>query len=162
MAKGRNTVEFVTELAQPVADSMGLVLWDVRFEKEGASWYLRIFIDKPDGVNIENCEDFSRAVDKLLDAADPIEQSYYLEVGSPGIERDLVHGWHFEKYIGEMLTIKLFRPVDGQKDFIAKLIKYGGNAITVETADGAERVFPLSDTAFVRLYCNFDDIGGLE
>ncbi|MEG0017859.1 MAG: ribosome maturation factor RimP, partial [Hydrogenoanaerobacterium sp.] len=79
MAKGKNTVELVTKLAQPVADEMGLVLWDVRFEKEGASWYLRLFIDKPEGVDILNCESFSHAIDKLLDAADPIEQSYFLE-----------------------------------------------------------------------------------
>ncbi|MEG1630764.1 MAG: ribosome maturation factor RimP [Hydrogenoanaerobacterium sp.] len=162
MAKGKNTVELVTKLAQPVADEMGLVLWDVRFEKEGASWYLRLFIDKPEGVDILNCESFSHAIDKLLDAADPIEQSYFLEVGSPGIERELVHDWHFKAYMGELVVVRLFRPKDGQKEFVGRLVKYKDDFITVASSDGAEHEFALSETAFVRLYFDFDNMGGLE
>ena len=161
LAKGKTTVELVTQIARPLADEMGLTLWDVRFEKEGASWYLRLYIDKPEGVNIENCENFSRAVDKLLDTVDPIEQSYYLEVGSPGIERELVHDWHFEAYLGELVSVKLFKPIDGQKDIIGRLIKYNDGVITVKT-ETAEHELPVSDTAFVRLYFNFDDVVGLD
>ena len=97
-----NTVEVVTALAKPVVEQMGLQLWDVRFEKEGASWYLRIFIDKEGGVTIDDCENLSRAMDQILDDADPISQSYYLEVSSPGIGRDLVRPWHFQRYLGQM------------------------------------------------------------
>ena len=82
-----NTVEAVTELVEPIVQEMGLQLWDVRFLKEGAQWYLRIFIDKDSGVTIDDCENVTRAVDEPLDALDPIEQNYILEVSSPGIER---------------------------------------------------------------------------
>ena len=88
--KKTNTVEAVTELVKPIIEQMGLILWDVRFVKEGAGWYLRIFIDKDSGVTIEDCENVTRAVDKPLDDLDPIEQNYCLEVSSPGIERELV------------------------------------------------------------------------
>ena len=85
-----NTVAAVWQIAQPIAESLGLELWDVRFVKEGADWFLRIFIDKEDGVSIDDCEAMSRAIDKPLDDADPISQSYCLEVSSPGVERELV------------------------------------------------------------------------
>jgi transcriptional regulator with GAF, ATPase, and Fis domain len=87
--KHGNTAQICRELALPVAEKFGLELWDVRFEKEGSEWYLRFFIDK-DGLTIEDCENFSRAVEPILDQADPIEQHYCLEVSSPGIERKLL------------------------------------------------------------------------
>ena len=86
----KSTVEVVYELAKPIADSLGLNIWDIRFLKEGAGWYLRIFIDKPEGVTIEDCENMSRAIDEPLDKADPIDQNYCLEVCSPGLERELI------------------------------------------------------------------------
>ena len=98
--KGGNTVAAVWEIAAPVAEQLGLSIWDIRFQKEGVSWYLRIYIDKEGGVGITDCENFSRAVDGPLDEADPIEQSYYLEVSSPGVERQLTRDEHFKKYIG--------------------------------------------------------------
>ncbi|WP_312644805.1 ribosome maturation factor RimP [Hydrogenoanaerobacterium sp.] len=161
MAKGKNTVTLVSEVVQPVADEMGLILWDVRFEKEGASWYLRLFIDKEGGVNIEDCENFSRAVDKLLDEADPIDQSYYLEVGSPGIERELVKDWHFKQYIGKAVNVRFIRPVEGQKDFVGQLTAYENNEITILLDEDLEMQIPLAETAYVRLYDDFD-MGGLD
>lgn len=113
-SKKPNTVEVVTALAKPVVEQMGLQLWDVRFEKEGASWYLRIFIDKEGGVTIDDCENLSRAMDQILDDADPISQSYYFEVSSPGIGRDLVRPWHFQRYLGQDVQVKLIRPVKTQ------------------------------------------------
>ena len=91
MAKGKGgfTVERAEQIARPVLEQLKLTLWDVRFEKEGSVWYLRYFLDKEGGVTIDDCEAFSRAVDPLLDEADPIEQSYTLEVSSPGVEREL-------------------------------------------------------------------------
>ena len=88
-SKGGNTVSKVAALAKPIAEELGLSLWDVRFVKEGAQYYLRIFIDKEGGVSVDDCERMSRAIDKPLDELDPIEQSYILEVCSPGIEREL-------------------------------------------------------------------------
>jgi len=161
LAKGKNTVTLVSEVVQPVADEMGLILWDVRFEKEGASWYLRLFIDKEGGVTIDDCENFSRTVDKLLDEADPIDQSYYLEVGSPGIERELVKDWHFKQYIGQMVNVRFIRPVEGQKDFVGKLTAYDNNEITLLLDEDLEMNIPLTETAYVRLYDDFD-MGGLD
>ena len=80
-----STVDRITELAQPLADELGLFLWDVRFEKEGATWYLRVLIDKDGGVTMEDCENFTRPFNKILDEEDPISQSYVFECGSPGL-----------------------------------------------------------------------------
>lgn len=89
MASGKkNTVGIVTDLVRPITDELGLDLWDVRFEKEGSTWYLRIFLDKEEGVNIDDCENVSRRLSPILDETDPIVQSYTLEVSSPGIGRD--------------------------------------------------------------------------
>lgn len=161
MPKGKNTVAVVTELAQPVADKMGLILWDVRFEKEGATWYLRLFIDKDGGVNIDDCENFSRTLDKLLDEADPIDQSYVLEVGSPGIERELRCGWHFEAYLGALVNVRLIRPVEGRKDFLGELAAFDEDEITVVLEDGTEMKVKLAQTAYVRLYDDYE-MGGLD
>ena len=107
----------VSALIKESVESLGVQLWDVKFVKEGASWYLRVFIDKEDGVDINNCTDVSRLIDPILDEADPINVSYYLEVCSPGLERELSEEWHFEKYIGADVKVKLIRPRDGKREF---------------------------------------------
>ena len=96
MANRKNVVTTVRELVAPVADSMGYTLWDVEFVREGARRVLRITLDKPEGINIDDCEAFHRTIDPMLDEADPIDQSYYLEVSSPGIERELKYDFHFD------------------------------------------------------------------
>ena len=94
--KKKNTVTAVWELAQPIAEQLGLVLWDVRFIKEGVNWYLRIIIDREDrAVDIDDCVNMSHAIDGPLDELDPIEQAYSLQVQSPGIERELTRDFHF-------------------------------------------------------------------
>ena len=95
----KTTVEKVRELAQPIADELGFFLWDVRFEKEGATWYLRVLIDKDGGIDMDDCEAFTRPMNKVLDEADPISQSYVLECGSPGLGRELRRPEHFELWI---------------------------------------------------------------
>ncbi|MDE5605128.1 MAG: ribosome maturation factor RimP, partial [Eubacterium sp.] len=97
---GKNTVQRVEEIVAPFAAELSVSLWDITFTKEGTDWYLRIFIDKEGGVSIDDCVDLTHAVTKPLDEADPISQSYMLEVSSPGVERELKKDWHFEKYIG--------------------------------------------------------------
>ncbi len=159
-SKKPNTVEIVTALAEPVVQEMGLQLWDVRFEKEGASWYLRLFIDKEGGVTINDCEDLSRKFDKILDEADPISQSYYFEVSSPGIGRDLVRPWHFEKYLGQQVEVKLIRPLQteqgtNQREFIGTLTRCDDQNVTV-TLDGQELSFAKKEAAYIRLYEEID------
>ena len=115
MATAKNIAETVRELALPVADELGLALWDVEFVKEGARRVLRITIDSDEGVTIEDCERMHRAIDPVLDQADPIEESYDLEVSSPGIERDLRTDAHIAYAIGEIVDLRFFAPVNGKK-----------------------------------------------
>ena len=154
--QGGNTVEIVRSIAEPIADSLGLDLWDVRFIKEGTQWYLRIFIDKEEGVSIEDCEAMSRAIDKPLDDLDPISQSYCLEVRSPGIERELVRDEHFEKFIGADIKVRLIRANDkGEKEIYGKLMGIDGNLVQIES-EGQNMSIDKKDTSSIRLD-DFDD-----
>ena len=158
MAAGKkpNTVAIVTELAQPIADRMGLTIWDVRFEKEGSSWFLRVLIDKDTGLNMDECEAFSREISAKLDEADPIDQSYYLEVGSPGVERELTRDWHFQQYLGAQVNIRFIRPVDGVRDFEGCLHSYENGEISVILDGDVEMRFTKAETAYIRLVDDYD------
>ena len=158
MAK-KNTAAVAEELAQPILDEMGLRLWDVVYEKEGSGWYLRYYVDKEGGIDINDCEAFSRAVEKALDAADPIEGSYKLEVSSPGIERQLTRDWHFESLMGEQLLVRLIRPVEGVRDFIGTLTAYADGVLTLLLDEETEMNVERGETAFIRLYNDFS--GGI-
>lgn len=149
--KGGNTVAAVWEIAQPIAEQLGLSLWDIRFVKEGADWFLRVFIDKEGSVGIEDCVNMSHALDKPLDEADPIEQSYCLEVSSPGIERELTRPVHFELMTGRKIKVKLIRPLDGVREFEGVLGAYEGGAFTLNTEDGGGMNVQLKETSCVRL-----------
>lgn len=155
MAKGKeNTVSICERIALPIAEEMGLELWDVRFEKEGSGWFLRYFIDKEGKVGIDDCEAFSRKIDPILDKEDPIDKSYCLEVSSPGVERELKKPEHFQKYLGSKVTIRLIRAMDNKKEFVGELISYNDNVITVNI-DGEEKSFDKKLCAFCRLYDDF-------
>lgn len=158
MAEKKNTVALVWDIAKPIADELGLILWDVRFQKEGATWYLRIFIDKEGGIDIEDCVNMSHAIEEPLDSADPIEQSYNLQVSSPGIERDLVRDEHFTSYIGAKIMLKLPRAVDGQKEFHGTLEKYENGELTV--LYGQDKILKVNkkETSWIRL----DDFPGFN
>lgn len=154
MAKG-STTEAVRALVQPYAEQLGLRIWDVTFTKEGTSWYLRIYIDKDGGVNIDDCAAMSRAVDEPLDEADPIDQAYFLEVCSPGIERELRREDHFAAYIGQKVKVRLIRAVDGVREFSGVLKDFQDGVLTVETSQGSI-TFNKKDAAHI----NADDFGG--
>ena len=156
--KGGNTVQFVWELVEPYAKELGLEIWDVRFVKEGASWYLRIFIDKEGGIEIDDCVNMSHAIEKPLDELDPIEQSYNLQVSSPGIERDLVRDEHFVGYVGEKIMLKLPRAVDGLKEFHGILEKYEDGVLTLSYGDGKTLSVGRKETSWVRA----DDFPGFN
>lgn len=149
--KGGNTVAAVTAIAKPIADELGLRLWDVRFVKEGANWYLRIFIDKEGGVGIDDCVAMSHALDKPLDEADPIEQSYCLEVSSPGIERELTRPEHFEAYLGSNVIVRLIRPLEsGERELHAVLDAHDSSGFTV-TFGSRTIVLERKEVSWVRL-----------
>ena len=136
-----NSAERVYELIKDAVEAEGVRLWDVRFLKEGAAWYLRVFIDKPEGICIDDCTNVSHAIDPIIDEADPIDVSYYLEVCSPGIERELTRSRHYEESLGKQVRLKLYRAYDGKKEITGTLedvteenvtLVTEGNALTVE------------------------------
>lgn len=151
MAAKGSVVTRVQEIVAPYVQQLGLELWDVQYRKEGTERYLRIFIDKEGGVNVEDCVDLTHAITGPLDAADPISESYTLEVSSPGIERELVQDAHFEKYIGAAVMLRTIRPIDGVRDFCGKLVFYKNGEITVQLEDGREITVHKKETAHVKL-----------
>lgn len=152
-SKGGVTVSKVRELCEPIVKDFGLSLWDVRYEKEGADWYLRIFIDKEDGVDITDCEKVSRAINTPLDELDPIENAYCLEVCSPGIERELVRDEHFMQFIGADIMVRMRRPIEGiGKDFCGVLKGYDDGMVTIADHSGENEVaINKKDAAWIKL-----------
>lgn len=151
--KGRNTVSAVWEIAQPIAESLGLQLWDVRYVKEGAQWYLRVIIDKEDGVGIVDCENMSRAMDAPLDEKEPCKEQYILEVSSPGVERELVREEHFEKFLGADVMVKMIRPIEGiGKEFKGKLKDADKNTATITDHSGENEItINKKDAVYIKL-----------
>ncbi len=148
----KNTVSAVWELAEPLAEELGLVLWDVLFEKEGANYYLRIIIDKEDGVGIEDCVNMSHALDKPLDDSNLIDRQYNLQVSSPGIERKLTRDFHFECALDEKVIVRLIRPYEGQREFKGVLIDYSeAGAVTIEFPDETTMTAEKKEIAWVKL-----------
>ncbi len=153
MAKKASTVSVVYGLVKPAADELGFTLWDVRFEKEGGSWFLRIILDKPGGVDMDDCAEMSRKIDPILDEADPVEQSYFLEVASAGLGRELRRPEHFETCKGQPVELRLIRPRDGVRDFKGTLNGYRDG--TVELLSQEESLsFAVKELSYIRL----DDI----
>lgn len=151
---GTKTTDIVYQLAKPIADELGLTIWDIRFEKEGSTWILLVVIDKEGGVSINDCEAMSRPLDKRLDEADPIEQSYCLEVSSAGLERELTKEWHYERCKGEKVVVRLIRPYNGEREFVGTLLGLASGAVSIQTETDTY-TFLLGDTAYVRLYVEF-------
>ena len=148
-----NTAEKIYGLIKETVEAQGVSLWDVRLVKEGASYYLRIFIDKPNGISIDDCTEVSHAVEPVIDAADPIDNSYYLEVCSPGIERELTRPQHFASSLGKKIRIRLYKAADGVKEFTG-VLKSASDKVVIEAA-GTEREFDFKDISKANL-CDFE------
>ncbi len=147
-----NIAEKVYDLIKNTVEEQNVTLWDVRFVKEGASWYLRVFIDKEDGISIDDCTNVSHAIDPVIDAEDPIDKAYYLEVCSPGIERELVRKFHFESAVGQKIKIKLYKALDGKKEFVG-ILKSVSEEIVLET-ENDKLTFNLKDISKANL-CDY-------
>ncbi|MDR0859360.1 MAG: ribosome maturation factor RimP [Oscillospiraceae bacterium] len=138
----------VSALAAAVCAANGCTLWDVDYVKEAGTYYLRIFIDRDDGVSLDHCEAVSRALDPLLDDADPIAESYILEVSSAGLERVLKKPADFAKCLGKRIKLKLYSPKNGKKEFMGTLTAYDdAGTITLDT----DETFTKAETSNVRL-----------
>lgn len=144
----------VWEIAQPVVEGLGLRLWDVEYVREGADWFLRVYIDKDGAVDISDCEKVSRAMDPILDEEDPIPDSYNFEVCSAGCERTLKRPGDFQQFMGSQVLVKLYRPKDGRKEYVGRMTAYEEGNLTLETANETI-VFTPEETALVRLYVEF-------
>ena len=141
---------------RPAVEEAGCSLWDVEYVREGGTWYLRIYIDKPGGVDILDCETVSRAVEPLLDEADPIQGSSTFEVSSAGAERALKRPSDFQQFMGSPVTVKTYQARNGRKEFAGTLAGYDEATGDVTVTVGKETlVFPRSETALVRLRVEF-------
>ena len=145
------------ELAKPIAEENLCFIYDIEFVKEGGLYYLRVYLDKEGGIDLDTCEVVSRALSEKLDITDPISQNYYLEVSSPGIERKLKTKEHFERYLGEVIDIGLYKSINGSKLLSGKLISYIDGVITVETADEIIGRIEINqkETTSVKLHFDF-------
>ena len=158
----RETYEARTEqLLTPIAAAHGVEIYDVEYVKEGSDWYLRAYIDRPEGVTIGDCENVSRALSDALDREDFIPDAYILEVSSPGLGRALKKDRHLQKSIGCEVEVKTYKPIDGQKEFSGILQGFDAETVTVEEPAEAEsqdkitHVFKRSDIAVIRLALDF-------
>ena len=155
MAK-RETYEQRTEaLIMPLIEANHFELVDVEYVKEGGTWYLRAYIDKPGGITVDDCEVVNRALSDLLDQEDFIEESYILEVSSPGLGRPLKKERDFARSLGEEVEIRTYRMVNKQKEFRGILKAYDKDTVTIETEKEEEQVFERENIALIRLAFDF-------
>lgn len=147
-------VKIIEKMALPIVHDAGMELVEVNYVKEGSRWYLRIFIDKPGGVCIEDCRFISEKIDKLIDEKDPIPQSYILEVSSPGIERLLKNRSDYNRFAGRLATVATFAPLHGKKLFEGKIKGIRGDDVVMEI-NGSELLVPFEKIASARLKIEF-------
>lgn len=150
MAKHDEYEKKATGLIMPIIEAGNYELVDMEYVKEGSSYYLRAYIDKPGGITVDDCEIVSRAFSDKLDEADFISESYILEVSSPGLGRPFRKDKDFERNIGEEVEFRLFRPVDHKKDFVGILEAFDKDSITVRFEDGNTQNFERSNLAIIR------------
>jgi len=128
----KKVTHIVEELVTPIVTDMGLELVDIEYVKEGKNWFLRVFIDSPTGIDIDQCGVVSERLSEKLDEIDPIPHNYFLEVSSPGAERPLKKAKDFERAVGKNVYVKTYEPIDGQKEFEGRLTAFDGQTVTVE------------------------------
>lgn len=154
----KTVVERVRQLVEPLVAREGLELVDAEYLREGGRWVLRLFIDKPGGVSLDDCQDLSRQVDKLLDVEDFIETHYSLEVSSPGIERPLRTPAHYERFAGRLAEVKTFAPIGEppRKNFKGRIVGVTADEVVTLEADGKRFDLPLEKIAKAHLVFDFE------
>ncbi|MBQ8399677.1 MAG: ribosome maturation factor RimP [Clostridia bacterium] len=162
MAKGpKNIAEYVCRAITPGVSALGYDIWDVEYVKEGSEWYLRITVDSPEGIDIDDCEKAYRVIDAVIDEIDPIEGSYHLEVSSPGVERDLRTAEHFQWALGQVIVLKLFAAIDGKKELIGILEEIDEKGTL--TLQCEEKSYSVERQKISRAHLYFDfDAQGIE
>ena len=143
------------ELVLPIVEANHFELVDVEYVKEAGNWYLRIYIDKEGGININDCELVSRAFSEILDKEDPIEDAYILEVSSPGLGRPLKKDKDFQRNLGEEVEVRTYKPINKQKEFVGLLDAWDKESVTLQMEDGETMTISRSDIALIRQYIEF-------
>ncbi|TAH67372.1 MAG: ribosome maturation factor RimP [Anaerolineaceae bacterium] len=143
------------KLLEPILTENNFELYDVEYVKEGSNWYLRAYIDKEGGINVNDCELVSRKLSDLLDKEDFIPDAYILEVSSPGLGRQLKKDKHFDRSIGEEVEIKLYKPINKQKEWVGILVEYNADALTIQIDEQNQMEIARKDIAMVRLTFDF-------
>lgn len=146
--------DLTAALAEPIVQEQGCSLWDVEYVREAGRWFLRVYIDKEGGVSVQDCEAVSRPLSDALDEADPIEGSYVLEVSSAGADRPLKRPEHFRQFLGAQVEVRLYRALEGRKEYVGILAGYEAGNVTIQMETGAQ-TFLKQDVAQVRLYVTF-------
>ena len=144
----------IFDIVEPTVTALGYELYEVEYQKEFDNWVLTLYIDHPDGVSLDDCELVSNAVDPVLDAADPIEQAYYLSVSSLGIDRPLKTDKDYKRNIGKVMDVKLYAPVNGKKEFSGTLTAFDEATYTIELKSGSETI-ERKKTALIRPHIDF-------
>lgn len=155
MSKRENYEQQAEALLLPIVEANHFELVDVEFIKEGGMWYLRAYIDKDGGININDCELVSRAFSEELDQKDFIEENYIMEVSSPGLGRPLKKEKDYVRSMGKEIEIRTYRAIDKEKEFYGILTAYDNNSVTIEQEDGSLRIFEKTDIALIRLAFDF-------
>lgn len=146
----------VYDAAVPIAEELGFLVYDVEYVKEGGARFLRIFLDKPaDGINLDECEEFSRAFSEVFDKSDPISENYFLEVSSPGIERRIRRREHFEINKGETVDVGLYKAMNGSKTIVGELVGLDEDDNVVLLVNGEEVKIPLKQTTVINVHFEF-------
>ncbi len=146
----KNIAELVGDLLRPTVEELGYTLWDVEYSKIGTEYHLELTIDSDEGITIEDCERVHRAIDPILDEADPIENAYRLSVSSPGIERELRTEAHLLASIGEVVELRFFKAMNGTKSLVAVISAYEDGKLTVVTPEDKEYIFERKEISRIR------------
>ena len=155
MTKRESYEQKTEEILNPIVEEYGFELVDVEYVKEGSTWYLRAYIDKPGGICIDDCEAVSRRLSDILDEKDYIDDAYILEVSSPGLGRPLRKEKDFRRSLGEEVEVRTYRMIEKQKEFTGILKEYDEKTVTIEEDGGNVRIFEKSDIALIRLAFDF-------
>jgi len=154
MSRKENIEQKTEELLKPIAEANGVSIYDIEYVKEAGEWYLRAFIDKPEGVNINDCVNVNHALSDALDVDDFIEEAYTLEVSSPGLGRTLKKDRHFANSIGMDVELKLYKPIDGTKEFSGVLKAFDAETVTV-TVNDQDKTFIRKEISVIKLALDF-------
>ena len=155
MSKRESYEQKTEEILIPIIDDFSFELVDVEYVKEGTTWYLRAYIDKPGGITVNDCEAVSRRLSDILDEKDFIDEAYVLEVSSPGLGRPLKKEKDFKRSLGQEVEIRTYRMIDKTKEFTGVLVAYDADTVTIETETQKTKVFDKGDIALIRLAFDF-------